>query len=160
VFNNKIEPHFQFNNRTKRGETFEEFYCTLFNKTSCPPLFFFFFNALFAVSKEAVYRRSLSFYRWCLNALSPDYGFDPYYVNPLEGHFFERLWHIIFASPSNPVPESSVEFLKVRGSLVHFKDLLSSYLNFIKDYPQFSREYLLQLNTVIKCKDAVEEAFY
>lgn len=48
-----------------------------------------FFNGLFSVSKEKILNRPKEFYEKLLKSLD-------YHNNPLEGHYFERSWNMIF----------------------------------------------------------------
>ncbi len=48
-------------------------------------------NGIFRVSKNAILKRPLSFYKKCIKLLD-------YSSHPIEGYFFERIWRFLFTS--------------------------------------------------------------
>ena len=87
------------------GFRLKDFYQWLLERP-CPALFCCRSNALFAVTAERVRVWPLSFYEKALSLFDLDQktlkgGDNP--TNPLEAHFFERIWHEIFRSPDSPL---------------------------------------------------------
>lgn len=53
-------------------------------------------NGIFRVTKKAILRRPLSFYKNCIKLLSTE-------ADPESGYFFERMWKYIFADFGNDI---------------------------------------------------------
>ena len=76
-----------------------------------PALFYARMNALFAVDRQTITARPLSFYQRCLalleagGAAESDLALD---ANALEPHFFERLWYFIFTPAWSELPDAAL----------------------------------------------------
>lgn len=58
-------------------------------KKNYPSPFHIYPNAIFAVRKDLILKKSLEYYKHLINLVNHD-------INPAEGHFFERSWFYIF----------------------------------------------------------------
>ena len=74
-------------------------FATWYAKKGLPDVKEFFYNAIFAVSKRHIHRRSLSQYRTLMEGLDS-------HSSPEAGHYMERAWMAVFA----PVPHTCMEF--------------------------------------------------
>lgn len=70
----------------------------------------------FRVSKKAILRHKIDFYKKCIELLSYD-------IDPIEGYFFERAWKYIFTNYGN-CPK---DFMYLRNSLWLFGDTSVPY---------------------------------
>lgn len=80
------------------GLCFAEYFETVLGHKA-PALFYARMNGLFAVDRETIQRRPLSFYQRCLTLLqgaTEEQSLKLLDLNSVDGHFFERLWHFIF----------------------------------------------------------------
>lgn len=104
VFNRLAQPDLDGSGPGKHDRTFADFFEHLLDYP-CPPLLICRARAQFVVSRKQVHERSRVFYQKCLQTLtdetkapSPAWSLQ----HPLEAHFFERLWHRIFAPAGLP----------------------------------------------------------
>ncbi len=70
------------------GLPIERIYTRLF-QGKCPSYFAYTWGAMFCVSKEIIYRKTLAFYEEMMQII---------YDEPLSGYVYERLWPTILAS--------------------------------------------------------------
>lgn len=87
-FSWKFEEMIRLWSLKKSQLSFSEFYKALFNKKQ-PMLLPYFYAANFWVSKDLIKERDKEFYKRALELI-------PNYSNPIEWHYYERLWFTIF----------------------------------------------------------------
>lgn len=116
--------------RSRAGMYLHHFYQALFGE-ECPLLLCARPAALFAVTRDYIRARPPAFYRRAMELItafeSPDTGASRAGEDIIEGHFFERLWHKIFAEdetlPLLGLPACSIDEIVAR--LVRWKELSS-----------------------------------
>lgn len=102
IFDYLARPHLAKETKTPKGLTFSNFYEFVLG-APCPKLLCCRANSTFAVSRQVVRKRGRAFYKRALATLEYSEelrgnGFSD--ESPVEGIFFERMWHKVF-SPSN-----------------------------------------------------------
>jgi len=130
VFDSFGMPHLVGASPSTRHGTFYEFYKKLFD-TPPPPLMYARMNALFAVRREAILQWPLSFYesalRMCEEESEPEAS-----RGAIEAHYFERVWHILFAREKEIAKREALwsmpreEHLLVAPEIALWRDHLSA----------------------------------
>jgi hypothetical protein len=95
IFNRRAFPHLWNSPPSEAGMFFYQFFEHLLGHP-CPPFLCCKANALFTVTSEQIRERPRSFYEHAmtsLGSLEKRLG-----ANTIEGHFFERVWHVIFGN--------------------------------------------------------------